>query len=61
MKNWKSPKILRLSRIEKWAKARFERRMQEGDIAPSMRAANFYTIISHRCDGIALGTVSSYR
>jgi hypothetical protein len=61
MKNWKWPEILRLSRIEKWAKARFERRMQEGDIDAAMRAANFYTMISRRCDGIALATVSSCR
>jgi hypothetical protein len=61
MKTWKTPEILRLSLIEKWAQARFERRMRERDIAAAMRAANFYTIISRRADGVALDNVSSYR
>jgi hypothetical protein len=61
MKPWKSPEILRLSRIEKWAKERFERRMNESDTAAAMRAANFYTVIACRADGIALSSVTSYR
>jgi hypothetical protein len=61
MKSWKVPEILRLSRIEKWAKERFERRMRGRDTASAMRAANFYTAISCRADGIALDNVSSYR
>jgi hypothetical protein len=61
MKPWKSPEILRLSRIEKWAKERFERRMDEHDTAAAMRAANFYTAIACRADAIALSSVTGYR
>jgi hypothetical protein len=56
----KAPDILRLSRIEEWAKARFERRMQGTDSAGAMRAANFYTAIACRADAIALASTSSY-
>ena len=61
MKTGKSPEILRLSRIEKWAKARFERRLQEQDTAAAMRAANLYTSIARRADGVALSNVTSSR
>jgi hypothetical protein len=61
MRPWKTPEGLRVSRIEKWAEARFKRRLKEGDIAAAMRAANFYTAIACRADGIALSSVTSYR
>jgi hypothetical protein len=61
MKTWKPPEILRLSRIEKWAKARLERRMKENDTPAAMRAANFYTAIACRADGIAMRTVTRFR
>jgi hypothetical protein len=61
MKPYKSPEILRLSRIEKWAKARFEQRMKGKDVAAAMRAANFYTAISCRADGAALQSVTPFR
>jgi hypothetical protein len=61
MKTWKTPEILRLSRIEKWVKERFERRMRERDTAAAMRAAVFYAAIACRADGNALDNVSSYR
>jgi len=61
MKPWKSPEILRLSRIEKWAEARFKRRLLGKDTDASMRAANFLTAIACRANGIALQSVSSYR
>jgi hypothetical protein len=61
MKRWKTPEILRLSRIEKWAEARFERRLKEGNIAAAIRAVNFYMMIARRADGIALSSITSYR
>jgi hypothetical protein len=61
MKTWKTPEILRLSRIENWAKARLERRMQEKDTAAAMRAANFYTTVARRADGVAMQAVTPYR
>ncbi|HEX3709508.1 MAG TPA: hypothetical protein VHV56_06430 [Pseudolabrys sp.] len=61
MKIWKTPEILRLSRIEKWAKARFERRLQGKDTAAAVHAANFYTTIHERANGIAMRDVGSYR
>jgi hypothetical protein len=54
MKTWKTPEILRLCRIEEWAKQRYERRTGERDIAAAMRAANFYETIARRADGVAL-------
>jgi len=60
MKTWKTPETLRLVRIEKWAKARLARRMQEKDTAAAMRAANFYTAIACRADGIAMRNVGPY-
>jgi hypothetical protein len=61
MRRWKSPEVLRLSRIEKWAMERFERRMKEGDVSAAMRSASFYAAIAYRADGIALNNVASFR
>jgi len=61
MKTWKTPANLRLSRIEKWAKERFERRIRDRDASAAMRAANFYTAIARRADEIVLHNVSSCR
>jgi hypothetical protein len=61
MKTWKTPEILRLSRIEKWAKTRFERRKHGDDIAAALRAANFYTAIASLADQIALQKVTPYK
>jgi hypothetical protein len=61
MKTWKTPEILRLSRIEKWAEERFERRMRQSDTAAAMRAAKLYTAVSCRADRIAMDNVSSFR
>jgi len=60
-RTWKTPEIIRLVRIEKWAETRRKRRIEAGDTAAAMRAANFLTAISCRADRIALSEVSSFR
>ena len=59
-KAWKTPTILRLSRIEEWRRERFERAMRDGDYNTAKRAADLYTAVSARADGIALGSVRPY-
>jgi hypothetical protein len=39
---WKTPTILRLSRIEEWRRERFERAIESGDYATAKRAADLY-------------------
>jgi hypothetical protein len=51
MKTWKTSEIVRLSQIEKWAKARLERRTH--DTTAAMRAAIFYTAIACRANALA--------
>jgi hypothetical protein len=67
-KTWKTPEILRLSRIEAWRKARYERAMADPNIAlndpnraKAIHAAELYTAVAVRNDGIALSSVSTYR
>lgn len=51
-KRWKSPLILRLSRIEAWRKVRFKSAIQSRDTAKAMRAANLYTAAAARANGL---------
>ncbi|MCS3731212.1 hypothetical protein [Bradyrhizobium betae] len=51
-KRWKSPLILRLSRIEAWGKARFKSAIQSRDTAKALKAANLYTAASARANGL---------
>lgn len=68
MKSWQTPEILRLSRIEAWRRARYERAVNDPNIAvndpdraKAIRAAKRYSAVAVRGDGIALNSVSSYR
>jgi hypothetical protein len=58
---WETPEILRLSRIEEWRKARFERALRGGDFATAKRAADLYTVVAARATDVALDSVSTYR
>jgi hypothetical protein len=60
MTRCKSPRHLRLMRIEAWAERCFERRMQTHNTAAAMRAALFYQTISGLLYREALLAVSSY-
>ncbi|WP_194460346.1 hypothetical protein [Bradyrhizobium sp. CCBAU 53421] len=59
-KAWKTPTILRLSRIEQWRRERFERALKGGDYRTAKRAADLYTAVSARADSIALGSIHPY-
>ncbi len=68
MKPWQTPEILRLSRIEAWRKARFERAMNDPNIAmndpdraKAIRAAELYTAASGLGGRVALSSISPYR
>jgi len=56
----KSPTILRLSRIERWRKARFKSAIRERDTAKAMRAANLWTIAAARANGLVSTAVQPY-
>jgi len=65
---WKEPENLRLNRVAKWRKDRFEKAKRDPDIETNdpgrtklIRAANLYAAAVARGDSIALGMVSSYR
>ena len=58
-KTWKTPTILRLSRIEEWRRERFER-AKSGDFTAAIRAADLYTAVSARANSVALGSGRSY-
>jgi hypothetical protein len=64
-RGWKSPLPVRLRRIEKWRKARYERMLDgvknDDDRRKAYRAATLYTEVSCRLDGLALGAITSYR
>jgi hypothetical protein len=42
---WKTPTILRLSRIEEWRRERFERAIESGDYATAKGAADLYMAV----------------
>jgi hypothetical protein len=60
-KTWKTPEILRLSRIEERYRDRFERALREADQATAYRAMERYVAVAARADGIALSAVSPYQ
>lgn len=61
MARYKSPRHLRLMRIEKWAKQRFERHLGRPYSPAGLRAAQFYERISSLLYRDALAEVSTYR
>ncbi len=48
----KPPPILRLSRIERWRKARFKSAIRSRDTAKAARAADLWTIAAARANGL---------
>lgn len=62
MGRYKSPRHLRLMRIEKWAEQRFERRLgsHDTDTDAAMRAALFFQTVSGLLYRDALAGVTSY-
>lgn len=61
MARYKSPRHLRLMRIEQWAKRRFEKHLEGPYTAAAMRAAIFYQTISGLLYTDALAEVVPYR
>ena len=61
MARHKSSRHMRLMRIEKWAKRRFERHLEGPYTAAAMRAAIFYQTISGLLYRDALAEVAAYR
>ncbi len=61
MARYKSPRHLRLMRIEKWAKRRFEKHLEGPYTAAAMRAAILYQTISGLLYRDALAEVTPYR
>jgi hypothetical protein len=56
---WKSPKILRLKKIEDWRRARFERAILGRDQVKAFRAAELYTAVAARAQS-PHGMVSTF-
>lgn len=61
MNGMKTPEILRLDRIARWAEARHKRAMTAGDTARAMRTAALVTTVEARANAVALAAVSPYR
>jgi hypothetical protein len=61
MAHYKSPRHLRLMRIEEWAEQRLERRKEAHDTAAGIRAALFYQTVSGLLYRDALSEVTSFR
>jgi hypothetical protein len=56
------PEIVRLRRIEKWRETRYRRALDrvrnDDDRAKATRAADLYTEVTARLEGLAMGAVS---
>ncbi len=60
MARHKSPRHLRLMRVEVWAERRFKRRIEARDTTGAMRAALLYQTVSGLLHRDALGEVTGY-